>query len=108
MQPSVRSSLAALTVVGVVGMTITNLLVREAVAGPAPSFSSTPLVLLPDGSSEPEISIGSDGTMAIVALQWLFDPTLFGTRLWTGPFGSAPTAQGVVDGMLQHPGKSIF
>ena len=108
MQPYVRSSLAALTVVGVVAMTIMNPLVREAVAGPVPSFSSTPLVLLPDGSSEPEISIGSDGTMAMVSLQWLFDPTLFGTRLWTGPFGSAPTEQGVVDGMLQHPGKSIF
>src|SRR5215470_5673830 len=73
----------------------------------APSFMLTPL-LLTHGSSEPEISIGSDGTMGMVSLQWLFDPASFGTQLWTGPFGSAPTAQGVIDGALQHPGKTIF
>jgi hypothetical protein len=71
------------------------------------SFTTTPL-LLTDGSSEPEISIGNDGTMAMVSLQWLFDPSSFGTRLWTGPFGSTPAAQGVVDGRLQHPGKAVF
>ena len=108
MQTWPRTLLAVLTVVSVVGMAVTNHSVREAVAGPVPTFSSTPLLLLPDGSSEPEISIGSNGTMAMVSLQWLFDPASFGTRLWTGPFGSAPTPQGVVDGMLQHPGKSIF
>jgi hypothetical protein len=77
-------------------------------ATPPASFTTTPL-LLPNGSSEPEISIGNDGTMAMVSLQWLFDPTApFGTDLWTGPFGSSPIFQGVVDGALQHPGKSIF
>jgi len=73
-------------------------------ATPPPSFTTTPL-LLPNGSSEPEISIGNDGTMAMVSLQWL---GAFGTDLWTGPFGSPPIFQGIVDGALQHAGKSVF
>jgi hypothetical protein len=72
-----------------------------------PSFTLTPLSLT-NGSSEPEISIGADGTMAMVSLQWLFDPTAYGTHLWTGPFGTTPTHQGIVDNTLQHPGKQIF
>lgn len=76
-------------------------------AGPTSAFSITPLVL-PNGTSEPEISIGLDGTMGMVSLQWLFDPSNFGTDLWTGPFGFTPTFQGVIDGALQHPGKSVF
>jgi len=76
-------------------------------ATPPPSFTTTPL-LLPNGSSEPEISIGNDGTMAMVSLQWLFDPTNFGTDLWTGTFGSSPIFRGIVDSALQHPGKSVF
>jgi hypothetical protein len=76
-------------------------------AVPPPPFSITPLVL-PNGTSEPEISIGNNGTMAMVSLQWLFDPANFGTALWTGPFGSTPGFQGIVDNTLQHPGKSIF
>lgn len=75
--------------------------------GPTPAFTITPLVL-PNGTSEPEISIGLDGTMGMVSLQWLFDPSNFGTDLWTGPFGFTPTFQGVIDGALQHPGKSVF
>jgi hypothetical protein len=77
-----------------------------ATAGPA-SFTLTPL-LLSDGSSEPEISIGSDGTTAMVSLQWLFDPAAFGTALWTGVFGVPPAFQGIVDNTLQHPGKTVF
>ena len=76
-------------------------------ANPPPSFTTTPL-LLANGTSEPEISIGNDGTMAIVSLQWLFDPAAYGTALWTGPFGLVPTHQGIVDNTLQHPGKSVF
>jgi hypothetical protein len=76
-------------------------------AAPKSAFSITPL-LLPNGTSEPEISIGLDGTMGMVSLQWLFDPSNFGTDLWTGPFGSTPTFQGVIDAALQHPGKSVF
>jgi hypothetical protein len=71
------------------------------------SFSNTPLVR-PEGGSEPAISIGSNGTMAVSGLQWLFDPNFFGTHLWTGPFGSTPTFQGLLDNDLQRPGKQIF
>ena len=71
------------------------------------NFTITPLVL-PNGTSEPEISIGANGTMGMVSLQWLFDPANFGTALWTGPFGSTPAFKGIVDNTLQHPGKSVF
>lgn len=79
----------------------------SATAGTPAAFTLTPL-LLGDGTSEPEISIGNDGTMAMVSLQWLFDPSSFGTSLWTGLFGSTPALDGIVDGALQHPGKSVF
>jgi len=69
------------------------------------SLSFTNMQLLrPDGNSEPEISIAGDGTMGIVGLGWLIN----GTSLWTGPFGSAPTFQGVIDASLQQPGKRVF
>src|SRR5258708_12784830 len=67
------------------------------------TFTNTPL-FRPDGNSEPGISIAANGTMGIVGLSWLN----FGTNLWTGPFGSTPTFQGVIDAALQHPGKRIF
>lgn len=76
-------------------------------ASPSPTFTLTPL-LLTDGSSEPEISIGGDGTMAMVSLQWLFNPASYGTALWTGIFGTTPALQGIVDNKLQHPGKAVF
>ena len=76
-------------------------------AGPSPTFTLTPL-LLTDGSSEPEIAIGGNGTTAMVSLQWLFDPASFGTAFWTGLFGAPPTLQGIVDNTLQHPGKVVF
>ena len=73
------------------------------------NFSNTPLVRTTEGDSEPEISIASDGTMAIVGLQWLFVPNFpFGTHLWTGPFGSTPAFQGLIDAALQQPGKAVF
>ena len=81
-----------------------------AIAGTAPgslTFSSSPL-LRSEGRSEPAISIGADGTMAVTGLQWLFDPAAFGTLLWTGPFGSVPTIQGLLDANLQKAGKTIF
>jgi hypothetical protein len=71
------------------------------------TFSNTPL-LRPEGDSEPAISIGSNGTMAVSGLQWLFDPTFFGTHLWTGPFGSTPTFQGLLDAGLPQPARSVF
>src|SRR5713101_1883000 len=67
------------------------------------TFTNTPL-LRPDGNSEPEISIAANGTAAIVGLSWLN----FGTNLWTGPFGSTPTFQGVIDAGLQQPGRRVF
>jgi hypothetical protein len=70
-------------------------------ATPPPGFTTTPLVLS-GGSAEPEISIGKDGTMAMVSISFV------GTYVWTGPFGSPPVFQGIVDGALQHPGRLVF
>ena len=78
----------------------------SAVAEPL-SFSNIPLIR-PEGGSEPEIAIASDGTMAMVGLQWLFVPNSFGTHLWTGPFGFTPVFQGLIDAALQQPGKVVF
>ena len=71
------------------------------------SFSNTPL-LRPEGESEPAISIAGDGTLAVTGLQWLFNPTFFGTHLWSGPFGSTPTFRGLIDATLQKSGKQVF
>ena len=81
--------------------------VPAAAIAAAPTFTIEPL-LLTNGSSEPEIAIGGDGTTAMVSLQWLFDPAEFGTDLWSGLFGVTPVFQGVVDNTLQHPGKTVF
>jgi len=67
-----------------------------------PSFSNTPL-LLPNGSSEPEIAFNGD-FMAITSLGWLFP---FGTQLWTGNFGSTPTLQGAIDSALTKAGFAV-
>src|SRR5260370_24766367 len=108
MRTRLRVLLGTVVLVGLVAAAITIPLVRTAKAGPPPpSFAGTPL-LLSAGSSESDISSGNGGTMAMVSLQWLFDPTAFGTHLWTGPFGAVPTHQGIVDGALQHPGKTVF
>src|SRR6266852_9393988 len=72
---------------------------RVAVRGTTPSFNNTPL-LRPDGSSEPAIAIGLDGTMGLSGLSW----TQFFTNVWKGPFGSTPVFQGQIDA---HIGKSI-
>src|SRR5712692_9222970 len=88
----------------VLGVTLCAALV--VIAGTSPgilTFTNTPL-LRPDGNSEPEISIAANGTAAIVGLSWLN----FGTNLWTGPFGSTPTFQGVIDAGLQQPGRRVF
>jgi hypothetical protein len=87
-----------------------------AIAAPAASaatssgsltFSNTRLTR-PEGGSEPAISAASTGRLAISGLQWLFDPNFFGTHLWTGPFGSTPTFQGLIDASLQKAGKAVF
>jgi len=71
------------------------------------TFSNAPL-LRPEGESEPAISIAGNGTLAVTGLQWLFNPTFFGTHLWTGSFGSTPTFQGLIDASLQKRGKEVF
>ena len=65
------------------------------------TFTNTPL-LRPDFNSEPEISIAANGTMAMV------DLSPGGTNLWTGPFGSTPAFQGVIDAALRQPGRREF
>jgi len=82
---------------------LTSLVVYAGTSSGNLKFSNTPLSR-PDGNSEPEISIAANGTMGIVGLGWLAS----GTSLWTGPFGSTPTFQGVIDAALQQPGKRVF
>jgi hypothetical protein len=105
MQPT-RRFLARALVPAVFGSAVLAAATAAYPASP-PTFTLTPL-LLTDGSSEPEIAIGADGTTAMVSLQWLFDPASFGTAFWTGVFGVPPTLQGIVDNTLQHPGKAVF
>jgi hypothetical protein len=69
------------------------------------TFTNTPL-LRPGFSSEPAVSIASNGTMAITSLQ--FGTADFGTGLWTGAFGSTPPFRGIVDAELQQSGKFVF
>ena len=64
------------------------------------TFTNTQL-LRPDGTSEPEIRVRADGTMAMVGLSW----KEFVTHLWSGPFGSAPAFRGEVDSDLQVRGR---
>jgi hypothetical protein len=61
------------------------------------SFTNIPL-LRPDGNSEPELSIGPDGTAVYVALSW----TQFFTNTWTGGFGKVPQFQGTIDANLAN------
>src|SRR2546428_10298995 len=61
------------------------------------SFTNIPL-LRPDGNSEPELSIGPDGTTVYVALSW----TQFFTNTWKGGFGQAPVFQGTIDANLAN------
>src|SRR5438094_9788293 len=50
----------------------------------------------PDGSREPDLSIGPDGTTVCVALSW----TQFFTNTWKGSFGQVPVFQGTIDANL--------
>jgi hypothetical protein len=70
------------------------------------SFTNIPL-LLQEGSTEPAITIASNGTMAISALG-AGPLTTSATELWIGPFGSAPTHEGVVDAALQQSGRVVI
>src|SRR3989441_4770519 len=59
-------------------------------------FTST--ILLPQGSNEPGVTIGADGTVVVDALAY-FDGGP-GTRIWKGSFGSGPSYQGPADASL--------
>src|SRR5713226_206221 len=82
-------------------LVLTSLVVYASTSSGNLTFSNTQL-LRPDGNSEPEISIAANGTMGIVAL----GPP--GTSLWTGPFGSTPAFDGVIDAALQQHAKHVF
>src|SRR5712691_3614757 len=61
------------------------------------TFKNIPL-LRADGNSEPELSIGPDGTTAYVALSWTQDFT----NTWKGGFGQVPVWQGGIDANLAN------
>jgi hypothetical protein len=61
------------------------------------SFSNIPL-LRPEGSSEPELSIGAGGTVVYVGLSW----TQFFTNTWKGSFGQTPVFQGAIDAAIAN------
>src|SRR5712691_7098394 len=65
--------------------------------GTSLSFTNIPL-LRPDGNSEPELSIGADGTTVYVALSW----TQFFTNTWKAGFGQTPVFQGTIDSNLAN------
>src|SRR5436309_15295339 len=61
------------------------------------SFTNIPL-LRPDGNSEPELSIGADGTVVYVGLSW----TQLFTNTWKGSFGQTPVVQGTIDAAIAN------
>jgi hypothetical protein len=61
----------------------------------SPTFLNIPLIR-PDGGSEPELSIGTDGTTVLVSLSW----TQFATNAWKASFGQTPVFQGQIDASL--------
>src|SRR3989475_3033434 len=61
----------------------------------SPTFVNIPLIR-PDGGSEPELSIGTDGTTVFVSLSW----TQFATNAWKASFGQTPAFQGQIDTTL--------
>jgi hypothetical protein len=86
----------------VLGLIAAPILASAATTNATVTFNNVPLTTA-QGSSEPSISIGSDGTMAIDALGWLFP---FGTQLWTGTYGTTPTLRGAVDSAI-HKANAV-
>src|SRR5215813_5287839 len=86
---------------------------QPAAAGAAPAFTNTPLIStlqLPGittapnadstGNSEPAITFGKDGSMAVDGLAWL--PAQ--VNLWKGSFGATPAYFGAMDTDLNNVG----
>ena|SRR5438477_12328391 len=97
-----RASLATHLAAILGALALATFVAPAATSPGALSFTNTPLQR-PDGNSEPEISIASNGTMGMVALSFGLAPDMqFGTNLWIGPFGSIPAFQGIIDGTLQQ------
>jgi hypothetical protein len=80
---------------------------------PTPAFTNTPLIAtlpLPGiitapnanstGNSEPAITFGKDGSMAVDGLAWL----PFQVNLWRGHFGTTPSYFGAMDTDLNNVG----
>ncbi len=90
------------------GVAVAAALVVAVFAGPAVSAAPPPFsiarLIMPEGGSEPAVTIGPGGTMAVDSLRW----TEFGINLWTGPFGSTPTFRGSLDLNLIQPGRTIL
>src|SRR2546427_7409079 len=61
---------------------------------------TTSVLLQSNGSSEPAVAIGADGTAVFTGLSW----RLFQTNVWTAPFGETPVFQGAPDAQI---GKGI-
>src|SRR6266699_1351825 len=66
---------------------------KPTAAGSATISFTTNVLLQDNGSSEPAVAIGLDGTVVYTALSW----RLFQTNVWKAPFGSAPVFQGAPD-----------
>jgi hypothetical protein len=75
-----------------------NEVLRAPATSLPPGFSTSPPGQ--SGDSEPAISFGTDGTMAVDGLGWL----PFQVNAWTGHFGSSPTYFGAMDTQLQNKG----
>jgi hypothetical protein len=84
-----------------------------AMAGVTPAFTNTPLIstlalsgitTAPNanstGNSEPAITFGNDGSMAVDGLAWL----PFQVNLWKGHFGATPSYFGAMDTDLKNVG----
>jgi len=84
-----------------------------AAAGTPPTFTNTPLIstlaqpgittapnVNSTGNSEPAITFGKDGTMAVDGLAWL----PFQVNLWKGHFGATPSYFGAMDTDLNNVG----
>ncbi len=63
----------------------------------SPTFSNIALITQ-DGNSEPELSVGNDGTVVFVALS----ESLFQTNVWKGGFGQVPAFQGPIDAAIAN------